>query len=82
MRGLSLVADSGCFSLVAVHGLLIAVASLVVVPGLSSAGSVVVGHRASLLHSTWDLLGPGIEPVSLALQDGFLANGPPGKPKI
>ena len=30
------------------------------------------GARASLLGSTWNLLGPGIEPVSLALAGGFL----------
>jgi len=28
----------------------------------------------------WDLPRPGIEPVSLALQDGFLMTGLPGKP--
>ena len=28
----------------------------------------------------WDLTGPGIEPVSLALQGRFLTTGPPGKP--
>ena len=28
----------------------------------------------------WDLPGPGIEPVILALQGGFLTTGPPGKP--
>ena len=27
----------------------------------------------------WDLLGPGIKPVSPALADGFLTAGPPGK---
>ena len=27
----------------------------------------------------WDLPGSGIEPVSLALQGGFLTKGPPGK---
>ena len=27
----------------------------------------------------WDLPGPGIEPVSLALQGGFLTIGSPGK---
>ena len=27
------------------------------------------------------LPGPGIEPVSLALQGGFLTTGPPGKPR-
>ena len=29
----------------------------------------------------WDLPGPGIEPVSLALAGGFLTTAPPGKPK-
>ena len=33
-RGLSLVAESGAYSLVVVHGFLIAVASLIVEPGL------------------------------------------------
>ena len=28
----------------------------------------------------WDLPGPGLEPVSPALADGFLTTGPPGKP--
>ncbi|KAJ8782467.1 hypothetical protein J1605_010175 [Eschrichtius robustus] len=27
----------------------------------------------------WDLLGPGLEPVSPALAGGFLTTGPPGK---
>ena len=29
----------------------------------------------------WDLLGPGLEPVSPALAGGFLTTAPPGKPK-
>ena len=28
----------------------------------------------------WDPPGPGIEPMSLALQGRFLTSGPPGKP--
>ena len=28
----------------------------------------------------WDLPGPAIEQVSLALQGAFLSTGPPGKP--
>ena len=28
----------------------------------------------------WTLPGPGTEPVSLALQGGFLDTGPPGNP--
>ena len=50
-------------------------ASVVVACGLSSCGA-----RASLLRSTWDLPGPGLEPVSPALAGGFLTTVPPGKP--
>ena len=37
--------------------------------------------RASLLHGTWDLPGPGLEPglVSPALAGGFLTTAPLGK---
>ena len=71
--------------------LLIVVASLVVehglwVHGLSSCGLRALedrhsscGARASLLHSMWDLSGPGIEPVSPALAGRFLTTEPPGK---
>ena len=37
------------------------------------------GIWASLLHSMWDLLGPGIEPLSTALAE-FFTTEPPGKP--
>ena len=30
----------------------------------------------------WDLPASGIEPVSLALQGGFLTTGPPGKSEV
>ena len=30
----------------------------------------------------WDLPGPGLEPVSLALAGGFLTTAPPGKSQI
>ena len=30
----------------------------------------------------WDLPGPGLEPVSLALAGGFSSTGPPGKSGI
>ena len=39
--------------------------------------SVVV--RAQLPHSLWDLPAPGMEPLSPALQGGFLTTRPPGK---
>ena len=32
-----------------------------------------------MLHSMWDLPGPGIEPMSPALAGRFLTTGPPGK---
>ena len=66
---------SGGFSLVAMHGLLIAVPPLVAEPGLWSAwASVLVpcglsssGTQASLLHSMWDPPRSGINPESAAL---------------
>ena len=37
------------------------------------------GTRAQLLHSMWDLPGPGLEPMSPALAGRFLTTVPPGK---
>ena len=37
------------------------------------------GTRVQLLRGMWDLSGPGSEPVSSALADGFLTTEPPGK---
>ena len=63
-------------------------ASVVVAHGLSSCSSRALEHRVSscgaqaqLLHSMWDLPGPGFEPVSPALAGGFLTTAPPGKPQ-
>ena len=76
---------------VVVHGLLIAVASLVVehglqARGLSSCGSRALEHRlsscgaqAQLLRGMWDLPGPGLELVCPALAGRFLTTAPPGK---
>ena len=50
-------------------------ASVVAALGLYSLDSVTVAHGP-----LWDLPGPGIKPVSVALQGGFLTTGPPGKP--
>ena len=62
-------------------------ASVVVARRLSSCGSWALerrlsscGARASLLRGTWDLPGPGMEPVSPVLAGGFLTTAPPGKP--
>ena len=65
---------------VAVRGLLIAVASLVAEHGLQGFSSC--GWRAQLPRGTWDLSGPGLEPVSPALAGGFLTTAPPGKPTL
>ena len=46
---------------------------------LQHVGSLV---EAQLPCSMWDLPRPGIEPLSLALQRGFLTTGPPGKPLL
>ena len=67
---------------IAVCGLLIVVASLVVehrpyMRRLSSCGS-----WAYLLRGMWDLPRPGIEPVSSALAGRFLTTAPPGKPPM
>ena len=35
-----------------------------------------------MLPRVWDHPRPGIEPMSLALQGGFLTTGPPGKPYV
>ena len=61
-------------------------ASVVVARGLSSCGSRGLerslsscGTQAYLLRGMWDLLRPGIEPVSPALAGRFLTTAPPGK---
>ena len=65
----------------AVCGLRIAVASLCFRAwALGMWASVVMAHGLSLLHSMWDLPGPGLEPMSPALAGGFLTTAPPGKP--
>ena len=91
--GFSLVVASGGYSWLWCSGFsccgaraLGAQASVVAVRGLSSCGSRALecrlsscGARTSLLHSMWDLPGPGLEPVSPALAGGFLTTEPPGK---
>ena len=54
--------------------------------GFGSCGLRAVEHRlssgsqAQLLCGTWDLPGPGLEPVSPVFAGGFLTTVPPGKP--
>ena len=38
------------------------------------------GSWAQLPRGMWDLLGPGVEPVSPAFATGFSTTKPPGKP--
>ena len=91
----SLVAESGSYflivesescSLVALRGLLTAVASLGA--DHEHMSSVVEEHRlwscgaqGYLPRGMWDLPGSGIEPMSPALQGRFLITRPPRKPK-
>ena len=91
--GFSLVALSGDYSLL-VCRLLIAAAPLIaedrpqgarasvdVAQGLSSCSPQAL-EQANLLHSMWDLSGPGVEPVSPALAGRFFTTEPPGKPSL
>ena len=74
----SLVVASRDYSLVVVCGLLTAVASLVGEHGLLCSLKS-CGTRAELLLGLWDLLGPGIEPMTPALSGGFFTTDPPEK---
>ena len=50
--------------------------------GFSSCGTWAqqLWHTDLVAHGTWDILGSGIESVSLALAGGFFTTEPPGKP--
>ena len=63
----------------AVLGLLIMVASLVVSTSSACVGSVVAA-RALLLLAMWNLPRPGIKPASLALEGRFLTLDHQGSP--
>ena len=65
---------------VAVHGLLIVVASLVAEHRLQMRRLSNCGSRAQLLRGMWDLPRPGLEPMSPALAGRFSITAPPGKP--
>ena len=49
--------------------------------GSRHAGFSSCGTQAQLPHGMWDLLRPGLEPVSPALAGRFLTTAPPGKPR-
>ena len=65
---------------IAVCGLLIIVASLVVEHRLQTRRLSNCGSRAWLLRGMWDLPRPGLEPISPALAGRFPTTAPPGKP--
>ena len=89
--GLSLVAASGCYSLLRCAGfslwwLLLLRSTGSRRAGFSSCGSRALqrrlsscGTRALWLCGMWDLPRPGIKPVSPALVGGSLTTAPPGK---
>ena len=84
----ALVVATGGYSVVAVCGLLIAVASLVLeLSGFSSGSPQTLEHRlsscgtwAKMSRGMWDIPGLGIKPVSPASVGGFFTTEPPGKP--
>ena len=65
---------------IAVRRPLTKVASLVAEHRLQTRRLSSCGSRAEPLRGTWDLPGPGREPVSPALAGGLLTTAPPGKP--
>ena len=85
-RGYSLLAVLGLLillaSLLAEHGLYSTQASVVAAPGLQSTGSTAVAHgfRTQLVRNRWDHLGSGIEPVFPALASRFSTTEPSGNP--
>ena len=74
-RGLSLVAVSRGYSLVELHGLLVAVASPCGAWSLGHVGFSSCGAWAQLPCSLWGLPGPGIEPGFSVLAGRFLTAG-------
>ena len=90
MRACSGCSQQGLLSKL-VLGLLTAVAALVGTQavGLWASEAAASGLQAlgwglssRLLHGMWDVPKPGVKLVSLALQGGFLASGPPGSPTM
>ena len=81
MRAFSSCREQGPL-FVAVHGLLIVVASLWGARALGHVGLYSCGSQAQLLHGMQDPSGPEIKPVSLALAGGFPTTGPPGNSLI
>ena len=67
--------------LIAVREPLTSVAFLVAEHRLQTRRLSNCGSRAQLLRGMWDLLRPGLEPVSPALAGRFSTTAPPGKPR-
>ena len=67
--------------LIAVHGPLTIVASVVAEHRLQMRSLSNCGSRAQLLRGMWDLPRPGLEPVSPALAGRLSITAPPGKPQ-
>ena len=67
---------------IAVQGPLSVAASLVAEHRFQTRRLGSCGSRAQLLRGMWDLLRPGLEPVSPALAGRFSTTAPPGKPKV
>ena len=65
---------------IAVHRPLTVTASLVAEHRLQTRRLSSCGSRAQLLCGMWDLLRPGLEPVSPALAGRLSTSAPPGKP--
>ena len=66
--------------LIAVRGPLTIAASLVAEHRLQTRRLSSCGAQARLLRGMWDLLRPGLEPVSPALAGRLSTTAPPGKP--
>ena len=67
---------------IAVRGPFPIVASLVAEHRLQTHRLSNCGSRTQLLRGMWDLLRPGLEPVSPALAGRFSTTAPPGKPNL
>ena len=68
--------------LIVVRGPLTIAASLVAEHRLQTRRLSNCGPRAQPLRGMWDLLRPGLEPVSPALAGRFSTTAPPGKPYL
>ena len=77
-----LVADKWGALFIAELRLLIVVASLAVEHRLQAHGLHGCGTQAYSPHSTWDLPGSELEPMSPVLAGGFLTTRPLGKPSF